>query len=101
MHSSTTAVSLHQTRMNGEDDHRIIEVNIPTCRDEIDMHRSGVISTVLIGTFFHYVSFQYGPSNIRDLKPGKKMKWCACGLSKKMPWCDGEGYRFFIQGKSG
>ncbi|XP_038046892.1 CDGSH iron-sulfur domain-containing protein 3, mitochondrial-like isoform X1 [Patiria miniata] len=32
---------------------------------------------------------QYGPANVRDLEPGKKMKWCTCGLSKTQPWCDG------------
>ncbi|KXJ29555.1 uncharacterized protein LOC110244867 [Exaiptasia diaphana] len=31
----------------------------------------------------------YGPYNLKDLEPGKKMKWCTCGLSKKQPWCDG------------
>ncbi|KAJ8039451.1 CDGSH iron-sulfur domain-containing protein 3, mitochondrial [Holothuria leucospilota] len=36
---------------------------------------------------------RYGPSNIRDLKPGRKMKWCTCGLTKKAPWCDGSHKR--------
>lgn len=31
----------------------------------------------------------YGPCNVEDLEPGKTMKWCTCGLSKKQPWCDG------------
>ncbi|XP_066931762.1 CDGSH iron-sulfur domain-containing protein 3, mitochondrial-like [Clytia hemisphaerica] len=32
----------------------------------------------------------YGPINIKDeLKPGQIKLWCACGLSKKQPWCDG------------
>ncbi|XP_071802830.1 uncharacterized protein [Asterias amurensis] len=31
----------------------------------------------------------YGPANVRNLEPGKKMKWCTCGLSKTQPWCDG------------
>ncbi|KAL9988029.1 hypothetical protein ACROYT_G002426 [Oculina patagonica] len=31
----------------------------------------------------------YGPCNVEDLKPGKTMKWCTCGLSKTQPWCDG------------
>ncbi|XP_022108958.1 CDGSH iron-sulfur domain-containing protein 3, mitochondrial-like [Acanthaster planci] len=34
--------------------------------------------------------FQYGPASVRDLEPGKKKKWCTCGLSKKQPWCDGK-----------
>ncbi|XP_071494268.1 uncharacterized protein [Diadema antillarum] len=33
----------------------------------------------------------YGPITIKgcDLQPGKRKKWCTCGLSKKAPWCDG------------
>ncbi|KAI9226124.1 MAG: iron sulfur domain-containing, CDGSH-type [Piptocephalis tieghemiana] len=31
---------------------------------------------------------QFGPCNLRNLVPGKKMRWCTCGLSKKQPWCD-------------
>ena len=31
----------------------------------------------------------YGPSNLRNLKPGQLKLWCTCGLSKKQPWCDG------------
>ena len=27
---------------------------------------------------------------MEDLEPGKTMKWCTCGLSKKQPWCDGK-----------
>ena len=33
--------------------------------------------------------------NIKDeLKPGQVKLWCACGLSKKQPWCDGEFLSF-------
>ncbi|KAL1917071.1 uncharacterized protein VTP21DRAFT_5269 [Calcarisporiella thermophila] len=31
----------------------------------------------------------YGPCNIRNLKGGETKLWCACGLSKNQPWCDG------------
>eukprot|EP01137_Pigoraptor_chileana_P001917 Opistho-2@40141 len=31
----------------------------------------------------------YGPCTLRNIEPGKKYMWCACGLSKKQPWCDG------------
>lgn len=30
----------------------------------------------------------YGPSNLRDLRPGEVKRWCTCGLSKTQPWCD-------------
>eukprot|EP00105_Crassostrea_gigas_P028603 XP_011450302.1 PREDICTED: uncharacterized protein LOC105344260 isoform X1 [Crassostrea gigas] len=32
---------------------------------------------------------QYGPCTVSDLKQGDVRLWCACGLSKKQPWCDG------------
>ncbi|XP_060075085.1 CDGSH iron-sulfur domain-containing protein 3, mitochondrial-like [Ylistrum balloti] len=31
----------------------------------------------------------YGPCTVRNLKKGETKLWCACGLSKKQPWCDG------------
>jgi len=31
----------------------------------------------------------YAPSSIRGLKDAEMKLWCACGLSKKQPWCDG------------
>lgn len=31
----------------------------------------------------------YGPCTVSDLKQGDVRLWCACGLSKKQPWCDG------------
>ena len=34
--------------------------------------------------------FQYGPYNVRGLKVGESKLWCACGLSRSQPWCDGE-----------
>ncbi|KAJ8300249.1 hypothetical protein KUTeg_021768 [Tegillarca granosa] len=30
----------------------------------------------------------YGPCTVRDLKIGSTKYWCACGLSKRQPWCD-------------
>ncbi|KAJ9058429.1 hypothetical protein DSO57_1012455 [Entomophthora muscae] len=30
----------------------------------------------------------YGPITIKNLKPGKVMLYCRCGLSKDTPWCD-------------
>lgn len=36
------------------------------------------------------ILFQYGPCHIKSaLTPGQVKLWCACGLSKKQPWCDG------------
>ncbi|KAL5012820.1 hypothetical protein ScPMuIL_011371 [Solemya velum] len=31
----------------------------------------------------------YGPYTVGGLTKGDKKLWCACGLSKKQPWCDG------------
>jgi CDGSH-type Zn-finger protein len=31
---------------------------------------------------------QKGPFQV-ELKAGEKYFWCACGLSKEQPWCDG------------
>ncbi|XP_041482047.1 CDGSH iron-sulfur domain-containing protein 3, mitochondrial-like [Lytechinus variegatus] len=43
------------------------------------------------GELLYPVVDTYGPITIRgsELEPGKKKKWCTCGLSKKAPWCDG------------
>ncbi|XP_072016602.1 CDGSH iron-sulfur domain-containing protein 3, mitochondrial-like [Amphiura filiformis] len=42
---------------------------------------------------------QYGYYTVRGLEPGKLMKWCTCGLSKKQPWCDsahkGTGFKSY------
>lgn len=32
---------------------------------------------------------QFGPIHVTDLEPGTTKYWCACGLSKNQPWCDG------------
>ncbi|XP_063966336.1 CDGSH iron-sulfur domain-containing protein 3, mitochondrial-like isoform X2 [Lytechinus pictus] len=43
------------------------------------------------GELLYPVVDTYGPITVRgsELEPGKKKKWCTCGLSKKAPWCDG------------
>jgi len=42
----------------------------------------------LDGNLFPGVA-SYAPSSIRGLKDAEMKLWCACGLSKKQPWCDG------------
>ena len=47
---------------------------------------------------------QYGPYNVRGLKVGDSKLWCACGLSRSQPWCDGEkpgGWLRTGQGRGG
>ncbi|XP_076093130.1 uncharacterized protein LOC143064281 [Mytilus galloprovincialis] len=31
----------------------------------------------------------YGPYTVKNVKEGEQKLWCACGLSKQQPWCDG------------
>ncbi|XP_064615977.1 CDGSH iron-sulfur domain-containing protein 3, mitochondrial-like [Liolophura sinensis] len=31
----------------------------------------------------------YGPCTVKNLREGDTKLWCACGLSKSQPWCDG------------
>jgi len=42
----------------------------------------------LNGNLFPAVA-SYAPSSIRGLKDDEMKLWCACGLSKRQPWCDG------------
>ncbi|KER27477.1 hypothetical protein T265_13797, partial [Opisthorchis viverrini] len=38
---------------------------------------------------FYPAVAEYGPKRLDNLIPGKVYLWCACGLSKSQPWCDG------------
>eukprot|EP00794_Sanderia_malayensis_P016098 gene16098-17719_t len=43
----------------------------------------------ILALLSYYRGIEYGPCNVRNLIPGQTKLWCACGLSKKQPWCDG------------
>jgi hypothetical protein len=41
-----------------------------------------------IGLLLSHV-LQFAPEAVKGLEAGTTKYWCACGLSKNQPWCDG------------
>ncbi|CAL8077780.1 unnamed protein product [Calicophoron daubneyi] len=33
--------------------------------------------------------YKFGSMRMKNLEPGKTVRWCACGLTSTQPWCDG------------